>query len=65
MAGPLSSFQVPVENGECKMNRVEEGQGMVEYGLVITLVALAVVASLALLGPAVQGSIRAGIGAFP
>jgi Flp pilus assembly pilin Flp len=47
------------------MERVEEGQGMVEYALVITLVALAVVASLALLGPAVQGSIRAGIAAFP
>jgi Flp pilus assembly pilin Flp len=47
------------------MRNVEEGQGMVEYALVITLVAMAVVASLALLGPAVQGSIRAGIGAFP
>jgi Flp pilus assembly pilin Flp len=47
------------------MRRVEEGQGMVEYALVITLVALAVVASLALLGPAVMDSIQAGIDAFP
>ena len=47
------------------MRRVEEGQGMVEYALVITLVALAVVASLALLGPAVVSGIQAGIDAFP
>lgn len=31
--------------------REEEGQGMVEYGLVIALVALVVIAALAVLGP--------------
>ncbi len=31
--------------------REEEGQGMVEYGLVIALVALVVIAALAILGP--------------
>ncbi len=31
--------------------REEKGQGMVEYGLVIALVALVVIAALAVLGP--------------
>ena len=29
----------------------EEGQGMVEYGLIISLVAIVVIAALAVLGP--------------
>lgn len=33
--------------------RDEEGQGMVEYGLIIALVAIVVLAALALLGPKV------------
>jgi len=31
----------------------ESGQGMVEYGLIIALIAIAVIAALKLLGPAV------------
>lgn len=31
--------------------RDEEGQGMVEYGLILALVAIIVIATLALLGP--------------
>ncbi len=31
--------------------RDEEGQGMVEYGLIIALVAIVVIAALAILGP--------------
>lgn len=31
----------------------ESGQGMVEYGLIIALIAIAVIAALRLLGPAV------------
>jgi len=34
--------------------RGEEGQGMVEYGLIIALVALAVIATLILLGGALN-----------
>lgn len=33
----------------------ESGQGMVEYGLIIALIAIAVIAALKLLGPAISG----------
>jgi pilus assembly protein Flp/PilA len=33
--------------------RDEEGQGMVEYGLIIALVAIVVIAALIILGPAI------------
>ena len=32
----------------------EEGQGMVEYGLIIGLIAIAVIGALALLGPKIE-----------
>ena len=34
--------------------RDENGQGMVEYGLILGLIAIAVVAALALLGPKIS-----------
>ncbi len=34
--------------------RDEEGQGMVEYGLIIALVALVVIAALVILGPRIS-----------
>ncbi len=37
------------------MFRNEKGQGMVEYGLIIGLVAIVAVAALTLLGPKVAG----------
>ncbi len=40
--------------------RQEEGQGLVEYGLIIFLVAIVVIAILVLLGPQI-GSIFSGI----
>jgi pilus assembly protein Flp/PilA len=33
----------------------ESGQGMVEYGLIIALIAIGVIAALKLLGPAISG----------
>ena len=33
----------------------ESGQGMVEYGLIIALIAIAVIGALTALGPAVKG----------
>lgn len=33
----------------------ESGQGMVEYGLIIALIAIAVIGALALLGPKISG----------
>lgn len=33
----------------------ESGQGMVEYGLIIALIAIAVIAALKLLAPAISG----------
>ena len=32
----------------------EEGQGMVEYGLIIALIAIVVIAALVLLGPKIK-----------
>ena len=40
--------------------RREEGQGLVEYGLIIFLVAIVIIAILVLLGPQI-GSIFSGI----
>ena len=37
-----------------KMILNEKGQGMVEYGLLIALVSIAVIATLLLLGPAIN-----------
>ncbi len=42
------------------MQRHEEGQGLVEYGLIIFLVAIVIIAILVLLGPQI-GSIFSGI----
>lgn len=41
------------------------GQGLVEYGLVILLIALVVVAALITLGPVVNAAIQAGADGFP
>ena len=38
-----------------KFFKDESGQGMVEYGLIIALIAIAVIAALKLLGPAISG----------
>lgn len=42
-----------------------DGQGLVEYSMILLLVALAVFASLTLLGPAVQGFFEQAVKAFP
>lgn len=38
-----------------QMIKDEDGQGMVEYGLILGLIAIAVVAALVLLGPKIAG----------
>ena len=52
--------------------RDENGQGMVEYGLIIALVAIAAIAALKLLGPAIStmftkatGELTAAAGSTP
>ncbi|BEP27718.1 Flp family type IVb pilin [Helicovermis profundi] len=42
----------------------EDGQGMVEYALLIGLIAIAVIAVLALLGPAIAAKFQAIIDAL-
>lgn len=42
-----------------------EGQGMVEYALILILVAFAVFAALALVGPPVVAMLYRVIGSFP
>ncbi len=39
----------------CRKMKSEEGQAMVEYGLIIALVAIAVIAALIILGPKIAG----------
>ncbi len=41
-----------------RLVKEEKGQGMAEYGLIIALVAVAVIAALGLLGPAIADKIR-------
>ena len=42
----------------------EDGQGMVEYGLIIGLVAIVVIGALALLGPKIAGLFNTASGAL-
>ena len=45
------------------MGQREQGQGLVEYGLIIALVALAVIGALAVLGTSVSGLFQSISGA--
>ncbi len=45
--------------------RDEEGQGMVEYGLIIALVAIVVIAALVVLGPRVAGVFNTATASLP
>ncbi len=44
-----------IERAQARLTvRDEEGQGMVEYGLIIALVAIVVIAALLILGPKIS-----------
>lgn len=47
------------------LHRKEQGQGLAEYGIIILLVGIAVVAALALLGPAVGNLYSSVVTGFP
>jgi pilus assembly protein Flp/PilA len=49
------SIHIPLKGGESEMLFLprEEGQGLVEYALILVLVAIVVIVILALLGPAI------------
>lgn len=42
-----------------------EGQGLVEYSLILLLIAIATVASVRALGPALIGAYNVAVNAFP
>jgi hypothetical protein len=52
-------------NGGCEITTKMEGQGLVEYGFVIMLVALVILGALTALGLLTNDLIRAGVDAFP
>ena len=48
-----------------KILKDENGQGMVEYGLILGIVAVAAIAALIILGPKVKGIFEAANSAMP
>ncbi len=48
-----------------RFHKDEHGQGLAEYGIIILLVGIAVVAALALLGPAVGNLYSSVVTGFP
>ncbi|MGB9674075.1 MAG: Flp family type IVb pilin [Anaerolineales bacterium] len=48
-----------------ELHRLESGQGLAEYGIIILLVGIAVVAALTLLGPAVGNLYSSVVSGFP
>ena len=53
------------ENIMKKFWKDESGQGMVEYGLIIALIAVAVIGALTLLGPKISGLFNGVAEALP
>ena len=51
----LTTLAVQLRSATDRLRRDEEGAAMVEYGLLIALIALAVVAALTLLGTQIDG----------
>jgi len=48
-----------------RLVREEEGQGMVEYALIIALISIAAIVALQALGPKVQGNLQDASDAMP
>ena len=55
MIWTIMSYYLQAKEAICKPFRREEGQGLVEYALILVLVALVVIAALMLLGEQVTG----------
>jgi len=54
---PALTARAPAQGGKQMrelMKRADRGQGLVEYALIIALVAVVVIAALVLLGPAIS-----------
>jgi pilus assembly protein Flp/PilA len=47
------------------LKKEESGQGMVEYGLIIALIAIVVIAALIILGPAIRDLLTGVAAALP
>jgi Flp pilus assembly pilin Flp len=49
----------------CRWRKGLDGQGLVEYSLILLFVVIAVIASVSLIGPPLIGFVQQAVGAFP
>ena len=65
MTDALTSVVVRLQNAVAALREREEGQGMVEYALILALVSIVAIAALAILGTKVRTAFEQINNAFP
>jgi len=54
-----------MEDNPARQPGAHDGQGLVEYSLILITVALVVIAAMVALGPTLQAAYQKGVAAFP
>lgn len=60
----LITLQSFVSDTAARLHREEKGATAVEYGLIVGLIAVILIAAFAILGPAIQGAFQSVADAF-